>query len=258
MDQVHLASSTISYSRLGKGMPLVLLHGFPLDHRIWEDIAPRLTSQFDLILPDLRGLGRSTSNKAGYSVLDMAGDIADLMNHLGLKKVVLAGHSMGGYVTLAFAHSFPDKLLGFGLISSQAVADTAERKVSRYASVEQVEMGGVGVIAESMKGKLTSNHRLQEQLYHVMAQQPKAGVIDSLKAMAERPDNTDVVRRLRGPVLVVHGAVDQLIPIDRAKEANALARNSKLVILPGVGHMPMMEAPVKCVEALRWFLEFLD
>jgi 3-oxoadipate enol-lactonase len=256
MDQVHLASSTISYSRLGKGMPLVLLHGFPLDHRIWEDIAPGLTSQFDLILPDLRGLGRSTSNKAGSSMLDMAGDIAELMEHLSLKKVYLTGHSMGGYVALAFAHRFPDKLLGLGLVSSQAVADTAERKVSRYASVAQVEMGGVGVIAESMKGNLTSNHKLQEKLYLVMVEQPKAGVIDSLKAMAERPDNTDVLRRLGIPALIVHGAEDQLIPVNRAREANVLARNSKLVILPGVGHMPMMEAPERCVEALRWFLEY--
>src|SRR3990172_423359 len=100
METAVVGDVRLSYVRRGRGNPLILLHGYPLDHSIWESISHMLETKFDLILPDLRGFGGSSTIDTAYGVEDMAGDIAGLMDHLGVSKVYLGGHSMGGYVAL--------------------------------------------------------------------------------------------------------------------------------------------------------------
>lgn len=123
METVILHNAVIEYKCLGTGQPLVLLHGFPLDIGVWDAILPLLEHQYEIIIPNLRGFGKSESRTGEYSLSNMADDVADLLDHIGLEKSIIAGHSMGGYVALAFARSYPDRLLGLGLISSQVIAD---------------------------------------------------------------------------------------------------------------------------------------
>jgi 3-oxoadipate enol-lactonase len=254
MNNVKLSHSSIAYSRHGQGKPLVLLHGYPLDHRIWDDLIPYLEMDFDILLPDLRGFGQSTANENGYTLSDMAEDIAELLQHLELPKAVIVGHSMGGYVSLAFARSFPENIFGLGLVASQAIADSPDRRESRYKDIKQVELSGVDYIAKNMPGKLTSSPQIQESLYGIIMSQPEAGIKNALGALAERPDQTSLLGRIIVPISIVHGNLDKLIPVERAFEMNKLVPLSKLIVIDNAGHMPMLESPEKTASAIRWLI----
>jgi 3-oxoadipate enol-lactonase len=252
METLALSRSSIAYVCCGQGKPLVLLHGYPLDHRIWDGLVPLLEHDFQLIIPDLRGFGQSKPIQDRCSISEMADDIAELIGHLDLSKVLIAGHSMGGYVSLAFARAYPDQLLGLGLIASQAIADSPDKKESRYLAVKQLEEFGVEIIAKNMAGKLTSSLLLQKKLYEMMISQPEAGIKNAIQALAGRPDQTSLLGSLGIPVLVVHGDSDELIPVEQAWEVSKAAPKSNLVIIPKTGHMPMLEFPDETASALRW------
>ena len=253
MEIANLPQVKLHYLRRGVGTPLVLLHGFPLDNGIWAPVMPLLVNEFELILPDLRGLGGSISNTAEYSLSDMADDVFQLLDYLGIEKAVIAGHSMGGYIALACAKSHPDRLLGLGLIATQLLPDTLERKNSRYQTIAQVEEFGLEPLIETMAEKLTSNASLRVELSELMRRQPKTGVLGAIKAIAERHDQTSTLLLLQKPVVIVHGDADLLIPLDRAMEMKALKPDSVLVVIPKAGHMPMMENPVETAVALQGF-----
>src|SRR4030095_14128175 len=119
MEKIKINDIELAYVRRGKGTPLVLLHGFPLDHHLWDAVSSLLEDKFDLILPDLRGFGESTTVDSPYSMDDYASDIAGLLDQMGIPKGAIAGHSMGGYVALAFARLYPGRVSGLALISSQ-------------------------------------------------------------------------------------------------------------------------------------------
>jgi 3-oxoadipate enol-lactonase len=244
----------LAYERRGRGRPLLLLHGYPLDHSIWDAVAPLLENDFDLILPDLRGFGKSETVRIPCRLTDMAADLAALLDVLGLEQAAVVGHSMGGYIALAFARAYPQRLWGLGLIASQAAADTPERKEARYALAERVEQNGVGEVADSMPGLLTSDPRLQARLRQLIRRQSPWGVSVALRAMAERSDSTAVLADLEIPLIVMHGLADRLIPIERAREAASTARRATLVELAGAEHMPMLETPQDTARALRHLL----
>lgn len=251
MQTINVNSIRLAYERRGKGTPLVLLHGYPLDHHLWDNIAPLLEDTFDLILPDLRGFGGSSTVDSFYSMEDMASDIAALLDHLGIQMTVIAGHSMGGYVALAFARLYPERVRGFGLVSSQVVADNEERKQGRYKSAAEVADKGIASVVETMTPKFTSDARLQEFARKSMEEQQPAAYVGALKAMAERVDSTPLLSSLAVPVVVIHGDADALIPIDRAREVKAALPGAHLVEISGAGHMPMMESPDTTAEALK-------
>ena len=251
MEKVNIEGIQLAYERHGKGTPLVLLHGYPLDHHLWDDVFPLLSDTFDLILPDLRGFGESTIIDSPYTMDDFASDIAGLLDHLGIQKAAIAGHSMGGYVALAFARLYPERVNGLGLVSSQAPADPPDRKEGRYKSATEVAEKGVGGVVETMTAKFTSDTRLQAFARQTMERQKPAAYIGALKAMAEREDSTPLLSAMTYPVVVVHGDADVLIPIDRAREVKAAVPHAHLTELSGVGHMPMMEAKERTAEALK-------
>lgn len=241
----------LSYERNGTGTPLVLIHGFPLDLSIWDNVAPLLENDFDVIVPDLRGFGESSTVDEPYAMLDFANDIASLLDFLGVEKAAFAGHSMGGYVALAFAKEYPDRVSGLALVSSQAAADAPERKAGRYKTAKNVLEKGVDVVAEAMTPKLSANEKVQEFTNLLMKAQSSAGVIGALKAMAEREDFTPVISQFAFPVVLIHGDADALIPIDRAKEIKSILPTAQLIKLKKAGHMPMMEFPKETAEALK-------
>jgi len=250
MDKMKINNLELAYVRRGKGTPLVLLHGFPLDHHLWDDIAPLLEDRFDLILPDLRGFGESTTVDAPYSMDDYASDIAGLLDQLGIQKAVIAGHSMGGYVALAFARLYPARVSGLALISSQVLADPPDRKEGRYKSAADVAEKGIGDVVEAMTSKFTSDARLQTIARSIMEKQKPGAYIGALKAMAERTDSTSLLSTFKFPVMVVHGEADALIPVARAHEVKAALPDSYYVELKDTGHVPMLEAAKETAEAL--------
>jgi pimeloyl-ACP methyl ester carboxylesterase len=251
MEKIKVNGIQLAYTRRGKGTPLVLIHGFPLDHHLWDEVVPLLEDTFDLILPDLRGFGESSTVEPFYAMEDYASDLAGLLDHLGIQKAAIAGHSMGGYVALAFARLFPERLRGLGLVASQVLADTEERKQGRYKSAAEVAEHGIGSVVETMTPKFTPDERLQAFARQSMERQPPAAYIGALKAMAERIDSTPLLSSFHFPVVLIHGNADSLIPIDRAREVKAALPQAHLVEISGAGHMPMMEAREQTAAALK-------
>jgi len=251
MNTVTVNGINLAYTRRGKGMPLMLVHGFPLDSSSWNEITPFLEDKFDIILPDLRGFGQSTTIKSPYTMSDMADDLAGLLDHLGIEKTAMAGHSMGGYVALAFAKKYPQRVSGLGLISSQAANDPPDRKEGRYKTAAEVAEKGVGVVVDAMTPKLSANADVQAFVRAVMERQKPSAMIGALKAMAERENLLPLLSSFIFPLLVIHGDHDVLIPIDRSKEIKAAVPSAQFVELKGAGHMPMMEFPLETSDALK-------
>ena len=249
--KVNIKGIQIAYARRGVGTPLVLVHGYPLDRTIWDEVVPLLENDFDIITPDLRGFGESEVVESQYEISDIAADIAGLLDELGIEKTTIAGHSMGGYVSLAFARAYPERMLGLGLVASQALADTPERRQGRYESAAEIMKTGVGPVAEAFSPKLTPDERVQVFVRGLIAAQPPAGLAGALKAMAERDDSSSILSGFKFPVVVIHGQVDELIPIQRAQEIKAAIPHAALTELPGVGHMPMLENPQTTANALK-------
>jgi 3-oxoadipate enol-lactonase len=250
MKKININGIELAYERDGKGTPLVLLHGYPLDHHLWGEIVPLLKDPFDLLIPDLRGFGESSIIETTYTMNDFASDIAGLLEQLGIQKAAIAGHSMGGYVALAFARLYPERMNGLALVSSQVLADPPDRKEGRYKSAAEVAEKGIGGVVEAMTSKFTSDPHCQEFARKTMERQQPAAYIGALKAMAERADSTSLLATLKYPVVVVHGDADLLIPIVRAREVKASLPESYLVEIKSAGHMPMCEAPEETAKAL--------
>lgn len=251
MNKIRVNQIELAYTLRGHGTPLVLIHGYPLDHSIWDETASLLENEFQLILPDVRGFGESTTVRSMYTLADIARDVAALLDHLKIEKTALVGHSMGGYISLAFASLFSKRVTGLGLVSSQAVADAPERKEGRYKTALEVEQQGVSLVASTMTDKLTPSSQVRDVIRPLIEKQSAVGVAGALRAMAEREDLSSLLSAADIPVVLIHGDADELIPITRAHEIKSIVPAAHLYILPGVGHMPMMESPSQTAEALR-------
>ena len=251
MEKINVKDIQLAFERRGTGTPLVLVHGYPLDHHLWDEVVPLLEDTFDVIAPDLRGFGESTLANSSPKIEDYAEDIAGLLDYLGIQKTAIAGHSMGGYVALAFARLYPERVTGLGLVSSQVLPDPPDRKEGRYKSAADVEENGIESVVATMTPKFTSDEKLQGFARTAMERQQPSAYVGALKAMAERPDSTPLLSQLEVPVVIIHGTADALIPLDRAREVKAALPQAHLVEVSGVGHMPMMEDKEKTAQALK-------
>jgi len=240
----------IAFERAGSGAPLVLVHGFPLDHALWDALLPHLEG-IDVIAPDLRGFGESAIMDGTFTITDMADDLIALLDALKIEKAALVGHSMGGYVVLAAARKHPGRISGLGLVSTQALPDTPERKTGRYATAEQVGAQGSVLLADSMAAKLSADEAHVPLLREMILRQPSAGLMGALGAMAERDDSSNLLPTFTLPVAIVHGLADVLISPERSREMKALIPQASLTEIPNVGHAPMMEAPAETAKALK-------
>lgn len=249
MEKLLINGLTLAYERCGAGRPLVLLHGFPLDHTVWQALAALLEDDFDVIMPDVYGFGASTLLEEA-SMDDMAAGVLALLTALGIDSAYIAGHSMGGYIALSFARQFPQQVRGLALIGSQAAADIPERKAGRYVTAQQVMQNGVEVVLD-MAGKLTLNPGLVASLQQIILRQRPAGIAAALGAMAGRIDSTEHLSGFRFPVLLVHGVDDNLISVERARDIKKQLPQASLLELQGVGHSPMLEAPEETAQAMR-------
>ena len=239
--------------------PLILIHGYPFDHTMWNAVVAALENKTKVITPDLPGFGDNPAQNAEPSIDLMADDIAELFELENLDRAVVAGMSMGGYVALAFADRHKRLLAGLGLISTQANADTPEIQQSRRAMIEKVRREGTEPAVEAVLPKLFSN---ANQDNSAMKQFPidgaqnagVEGICWALEAMARRSDRTDILRHLQIPAAVIHGAEDKIVPAERARQMSQLIPDSKYVELAG-GHATPLEAPNEVANALLDLLQ---
>jgi len=241
----------------GSGTPLLLLHGFPFDHTIWERVIGELEKGIRVIAPDLRGHGRSIVAEGDYSITDMAADIIELMDQLKIKEAVIAGHSMGGYIGLEIARNFPERVSGLVLISSHIFADSLEKKQSRFDDIDRIMRQGVPAVLANLPNMLTDNDNVKRFCRDAVARMDSIGAMGALYMMGNRTTSEDVWKALHVPAMVIAGTNDRLIPIDQSRGFAGLPKHSTLEEIGGVGHMPMLEAPDKVAMALVKFINDL-
>ncbi|MGH3735781.1 MAG: alpha/beta fold hydrolase [Micromonosporaceae bacterium] len=241
----------IAYTRSGTGVPLVLLHAFPLSSLMWAAQRGGLSRSADVLTPDQRGFGES----AGPDVLDgvpadlnqVVDDLVRLLDQLELREVVLGGLSMGGYVALAFARRYPDRLRGLLLANTKASADPADAVANRLRIAEAVERAGSSepLLTEVFPKLLApdADPGLAQTVREQLLQAPPAAVAWAQRAMAARSETRDVLVRLRVPVLVVCGEADALMARTESEAMANAAWDAELVEIPGAGHLSALEAP---------------
>ncbi len=235
---------------------LLLVHGYPLDHTLWDLVQPLLDTSTRVLAPDLRGFGGPPVGSDEPSIERMAEDLNRQLEAERIDQAIVAGMSMGGYVALAFAERFPNRLSALALISSQAAADTEEARSGRRAMIERVRREGVTVAIQAAVSKMfggTNTNRSDLVPYPTRGGERAgvAGITWALEAMARRPDRTAIWKALRVPTLVLHGIEDKFIPPRRARELAALASDSEYVEVPNVGHATPLEAPDRVADALN-------
>lgn len=244
----------------GQGIPLLLIHGFPHDHTLWEPQLEGLQDVARVIAPDLRGFGIVEEVPHTMTMDDYAADIKALLDDLGIDKAVIGGLSMGGYVALAFAANHPDRLLGLVLCNTRAVADNEQAREARYATAQKALDEGLTAIAEGMLPKMISKRSelahpdLSMTVENMMARQSPEAVAAAARGMAIRPDRTPMLSTIKVPVLVITGSADTLIPPAESEAMAARIADSEVVVIPDVAHLSNSEDPEAFNAAVRHFL----
>ncbi len=234
----------MNYKVDGTGKDIFLLHGLALDHSIWDEVVRFYGDQARFIRPDLRGHGLTNLGSAEGSLEQFASDILKLADYLKIEKFTLAGHSMGGYTSLAFAEKYAERLNALIMVTSNAQEDDSERKQNRLVDAEQVIKVGSQYAAEKMAPKLSWEKDVQKTCFELISGTSPEGIANVQKAIGSRRNRLDVIADLEVPFLAIAGKEDQLRPPAVAYEMVEKAKDGKIVVLPGVGHMPMLEAPL--------------
>lgn len=255
--------TTIHYADAGEGEPaVVLLHAFPLQSAMWSPQVEALASRRRVIAPDLRGFGGSDApdDPGAYSVEVWADDVATLLDDLGLERVVLGGLSMGGYAAFAFLRRHRERLAGLVLADTRPGIDTPEVLERRSGQQRQVAEEGTAAVIEAMIQTLLSEETRANKPAVVdsarrLMDNPPAGFIGALEAMKRRPDSTPELGRIDVPTLVVVGEHDGPSPPDVAEAMHRAIPGSRLVVVPGAGHLTNLEAPEVFNAALEDLLQ---
>ena len=249
----------LHYKIIGEGNTIVLLHGFGEDSTIWDHFIKSLSENYQLIVPDIPGSGSSALlNGAHVGMEDYAATIFAILKHENIKKCSMVGHSMGGYITLAFAEKYPLMLHAFGLFHSSAYADDEAKKDTRKKAIEFIrQKGPVTFLKTSIPG-LFADPVLNKQNINTLVEKasqfkPEA-LIQYYKAMITRPDRTEILRSTSCPVLFLLGTYDKAVPFEQGLQQSIMPSIAHIHILSSSGHMGMMEEPEKSLLKFAHFL----
>jgi pimeloyl-ACP methyl ester carboxylesterase len=246
---------------VGNEVPLLLIHGFPLDRTMWRAQLNGLSDVSRLIVPDLRGFGESGMPSGNVTIDAYADDLCGLLEGLGIKKAVIGGLSMGGYITLAFYRKFTDRVRGLILANTKAGADSAEGKKGRNENATLAREKGTSAIAERMLPKMLTPKTAAERpeiaksTNAIMVGQSVEGVVGALMAMRDRPDSTPLLATISVPTLIITGAEDTLIPPKESEAMQAAIPGARLVTIPGAAHLSNYEQPEAFNQAVHNFLK---
>lgn len=251
----------MAYDFEGTGYPLLFIHGYPLNRKMWKPQISNLKNICKIVAPDLRGFGDSTSVAGIYTMEILAEDCYALLKHLQIKQpIYICGLSMGGYVAMAFLRKYPDIVAGIILSATRAEADTFDIRKTREKTAETVTCHGINSIIDLMASKLFAPEtyhkkpQLVEDVKYLMKKSSVDGVQGALLGMSMRESSLNVLAKCKKPILVIHGADDQLIPIDEAEAMYHGSPNSQFIVIPEAGHLPNLEQPNKFNEAIYNFI----
>lgn len=256
----------IFYRKTGIGMPIVLVHGFAEDGNIWRKQVDALNKYFQIITPDLPGSGKSVCGHQPSSVFpnkvdDYADCIKAILDAEEIKSCIMIGHSMGGYITLAFAGKYAKTLKGFGLFHSTAYADSEEKKTTRKKSIDFIQKHGARDFIKQSAPNLFSyntkkNHpEMVEELICTYDNFNPDALVSYYEAMIQRPDRTSVLRSFKAPILFIIGENDNAVPLEHSLQQSYIPGISYIHILENVGHMGMWEATDEVNNFLTFFIK---
>src|SRR5215203_1586407 len=245
----------------GAGTPLVLLHAFPLDGRMWAPQVEALAGTYQVIVPDLRGFGAARDQAVEDAGMDLlADDLLRLLDERGLDRVVLGGLSLGGYVALAFLRHHPDRVSGLVLLDTKATADGDQARADRLKMAERVLAEGNDFVPEVMLPKLlgetTREHRPEvvSRVAALIREQTPQAIAGAQRGMAARAATTDVLASVKVPTLVVTGEEDAVTGPEVGRDLAAGIPGARFLLVEEAGHLVNLEQPEIVNEALLDFL----
>ncbi|MFC2106848.1 alpha/beta fold hydrolase [Bacteroidota bacterium] len=250
----------IAYKIRGKGKAIVMLHGFMESMKIWDDMAKDLSKDYQIITLDLPGFGLSDSFDSIHTMEFMTDIVDRLLNFLEIKKCILVGHSMGGYIALSFAEKYAEKLNGLVIFHSQAKADTAEAKNNRERAIEVIASDKgrfiLNFIPDLFAPDNVEKHRKKiNSLIKHSEKFSKKGIIAAIEGMKNRDDKTHVLKNADVPILFILGKLDPRVPFQDVMKQVAMPKHSELLLLSDVGHMGFIEAESKCLRSIKSFAD---
>ena len=246
--------------RHGSRPAMLFVHGFPLSRATWGHQLAGLADLGWLIAPDLRGHGASEATPGPYSMELFADDQRALLDHLGIERVIYCGLSLGGYIGLAFARRYPERLAGLILADTRAGADGPEQRAAREEIAQLVEREGSAAAVERLvpgyiaPASAERDPVLRPLLDGIVAATPAAGLAATARGMATRPDSLPSLAQIAVPTAVIVGSEDTRTPPALAEQVHAAIPGSTLTVLAGVGHLSNPEAPAGFNAAVRAFV----
>ena len=256
---VNYKNEKVTFSDSGKGKAVVLLHGFLGSHKIWEQTINNLSTSYRVIAIDLPGHGNTECLGYAHSMDLMAKCVKSVLDSLRLKKYIIIGHSMGGYVGLAFADLFPDHLKGLFLYHSTAYADSDEKKKDRLRAIQAVKANR-GIYTKSTIKNLFASKNLKylkneiSFALSIAKQTGKKGIIAALHGMRDRPRRDIILGLVNYPIMMVIGELDNVLPYDQLLEQSQLIKNKTILYLEHDGHFGFLESTKLSIKAIRKFL----
>ena len=249
----------IFYRIIGRGKPVILIHGFGEDGEVWRNQIEYLKDKFQLIIPDLPGSGRSEMTD-DMSMEGMAELIHSMIHAENIDACPVIGHSMGGYITLALVESYWNHVSAFGLFHSSAYADSEEKKVTRRKGIEFINKNGSFEFLKTSTPNLFSqqtkdeNPELVTEFIAGLNNFSPGALVSYYEAMMQRPDRANMLQKATVPVLFIIGNYDNAVPLEDGLKQCHLPGKSYIYILRNSGHMGMLEEKDKCIEVLDKFL----
>ena len=248
--------TNLFFEQRGQGRNFILIHGFPMHHKVWESFGSRFTNSYTVITPDLPGFGKSPLLPPGFSLSQVADQLIQLVLDNSFDDGVLVGHSLGGYVALAMVEKRPDLFAGLGLFHSTAYPDSEEKKQARNKAIEFVNKNGAKAFATNFIAPLFSdpNHGAIEKVKSIAAESKEGAVIGYTMAMRDRPDQTKTLKSFKKPTLFLAGEKDPGIPVETIHRQAAECQKPEIHVLSNVAHMAMFEQPEEAASKINGFL----
>ncbi|MEI7725797.1 MAG: alpha/beta hydrolase [Bacteroidota bacterium] len=258
MTSIKIQKKNINYTDEGTGKVVILLHGFTESLKIWSGFSTQLSKKYRVIAIDLPGHGKSDSIDKIHTMEMMADVVFTVIKRLKAGKCLMVGHSMGGYVTLAFAQKYPELLRGFCLFHSQCFADNAAEQENRNRTIAIVNQDKFSYVAQFIPSLFPVEvhkkfSKLIERLIQRASKMEKEGVVAALEGMKIRKDQTELLKKTQLPVLFILGLKDSRVPAARIWEMISLPAVSETLLLRECGHMGYIEAPEVTLNALLSF-----
>jgi pimeloyl-ACP methyl ester carboxylesterase len=266
MKSIALKQGRLAYIDRGRGTPVLLVHGFPLDHTMWKAQIEALADHARVIAPDLRGFGQSPLGKVdslrGITMKQYADELAEFLDALGLTEpIVLIGFSMGGYIVWQFVRKYQHRLRALVQCDTRAAADTDEGRALRLKMADNVGEWGAARVAEMMGPKLLAPRSFEtkpevvEAVRLVVERTDPAAIAAAQRGMAARPEMTSFLPSIRVPSLALVGAQDAISPPAEMRAIADAITNSEFIEIPDAGHMTTMENPAAVNQAVHQFID---